>query len=678
MAIPTVKSKNAPKNDDFKIKRSVSTTLLTILLPVTIIGIIFIIVVLTTQAKKSILDLVEQDLQAETTSNARDIGSQLEMLTSHYDSYANTLETVKFKDHDAMLEYLLPTTKYDVIKNIGLFIGFSDNSYFFANGTTHSNDGWVATEREWYTRGIETKEWVSTDPYIDSTTGDMCITLSRRVDFANGEVGVIATDIFLADVQAKANSLVPLKTGNSFIVDQSGYIISYYKDENIGSSLQDTDPTLYNTWQSDASIVQRIPGPSNKTYYVAFSAVPGTTWTLISSVEENDILAELTHFKIIAYTIMFVIIIILAIIILVSIKKIISIPIQALAKKISRVAGGDFTVEFKASKSDEIGLIQNELGNYVTKMRDIISSIQTTAEQLGEQSESSKAAASEMTLQTKEQSESMGQIHEVMEGMTNAVSELANNATELAGAVSDLTQKGNTANDIMLQLVDQADAGQKDMGDVQSNMANISDSMTEMNNVVVTVGESAEKINGIVEMIDSIAMQTNLLSLNASIEAARAGEAGKGFAVVAGEIAKLATDSSESAGKIAEIIADITGQINTLSEKSQSNVNAITSSTDAVTTAGTTFEKIFNDLSTTSSTIKDMISMMSNVDGIASSVAAISEEQSASSEEISATVENLAESAKRVAEESQGVNNDADVVSNSAIEIKDELSVFKI
>nr|MCR5525836.1 cache domain-containing protein [Lachnospiraceae bacterium] len=235
MATPKVKGSNAPQNDEFKIKRSVSTTLLTILLPVTIVGIIFIIIVLTTQAKKSILDLVKQDLQAETTSNARDIGSQLEMLTSHYDSYANTLETVYFEDHDAMLEYLLPTVDYNVIKNIGLFIGFSDNTYFFANGTTHHNDGWVATEREWYVRGIETKEWVSTDPYIDSTTGDMCITLSRRVDFKNGEVGVIATDIFLADVQEKANSLVPLKTGNSFIVDGSGYIISYPESDKIGT-----------------------------------------------------------------------------------------------------------------------------------------------------------------------------------------------------------------------------------------------------------------------------------------------------------------------------------------------------------------------------------------------------------------------------------------------------------
>ncbi len=678
MAETKAKSGGEAKNNDFKIKRSVSATLLTILLPVTILGIIIIISILITQAKKSILDLVEQDLQAETTANARDIGSQMEMVTSHFDAYANTLETVYFKDHDAMLEYLLPTVEYNAIKNIGLFIGFSDNTYFFANGTTHHNDGWVATEREWYVKGIDTKSWVSTDPYIDSTTKDLCITLSRRVDFKDGELGVIATDIFLADVQEKANSLVPLKKGSSFIVDGSGYIMSYSEQDKVGTMLADTNPELNSVWKANAGTVEKVTYASGKSYYVAFASVPGTTWTLISSVKESDILEELRHFQFIACIIMVVISVVIAAIILIAIKKIISRPIQSLARNISLVAGGDFTVEFGGPRGDEIGLIRNELSMYVAKMRDIISNIQETAGQLGDEASSSKMAASEMTEQTKEQSDSMGQIHEVMEGMTNAVSDLANNATELAGAVSDLTQKGNTANETMLQLVEQAGAGQKDMGNVQKNMSDISDSMTEMNEVVVTVGQSAEKITGIVEMIDSIAMQTNLLSLNASIEAARAGEAGKGFAVVAGEIAKLATDSSESAGKITEIIEDITGQINNLSERSQSNVNAISSSTEAVTTAGETFEKIFRELNETSGTIKDMIDTMSDVDGIASSVAAISEEQSASSEEISATVETLAESAKRVADESLGVSNGADVVSNSATEIKDELSIFKI
>ncbi|SKB99572.1 methyl-accepting chemotaxis protein [Lachnospiraceae bacterium] len=678
MAVEEVKGRSAPKNDEFKIKKSVSATLLTILLPVMVIGIVVIISVLITQAKSSIIDLVDQDLQAETTANARDIGSQMEMVTEHFDAYANTLETVMFKDHDAMLEYLLPTPNYDAIKNIGLFIGFSDNTYFFANGTTHHNDGWVATEREWYKRGIQTKEWVSTDPYIDSTTGDLCITISRRVDFKNGEVGVIATDIFLADVQAKANSLIPLKTGSSFIVDGSGYIMSYSEPDKVGTMLSDTNPELNAVWKSNSGTVERIKYSNGHKYYVAFASVPGTTWTLISSVGEASVLEKLRQFQFIAFTLLIVVTVTIAVIILVAIKRIISVPIQSLARKISLIAGGDFTVDFSGAKGDEIGLIRNELSGYVTKMRETISNIQSTAEKLGEEAESSKAAASSMSEQTREQSHSMGQIHEVMEGMTNAVSDLANNATELAGAVSDLTQKGSAANSTMLQLVDQASAGKKDMGAVRNNMSHITDSMAEMNSVVVTVGESAEKINGIVEMIDSIAMQTNLLSLNASIEAARAGEAGKGFAVVAGEIAKLATDSSESAGKIAEIIEDITGQIGTLSEKSQSNVDAISNSTKAVTTAGETFEKIYDELNVTSDTVKEMISMMGDVDGIASSVAAISEQQSASSEEISATVENLAESAQRVADESEGVSKGADVVTDSAIEIKDELRVFRI
>lgn len=98
-----------------------------------------------------------------------------------------------------------------------------------------------------------------------------------------------------------------------------------------------------------------------------------------------------------------------------------------------------------------------------------------------------------------------------MDDMASAVEELANNATKLAGSISDITEKGKSVNSTMLDLVDKADVGQKDMKAVSDFMGGITGSMSDMNDVVNIVGESAKKITEIVSMIDSIAQQTNLL-----------------------------------------------------------------------------------------------------------------------------------------------------------------------
>ncbi len=105
----------------------------------------------------------------------------------------------------------------------------------------------------------------------------------------------------------------------------------------------------------------------------------------------------------------------------------------------------------------------------------------------------------------------MKNIKATMDDMASAVEELANNATKLAGSISDITEKGKSVNSTMLDLVDKADVGQKDMKAVSDSMGGITGSMSDMNDVVNIVGESAKKITEIVSMIDSIAQQTNLL-----------------------------------------------------------------------------------------------------------------------------------------------------------------------
>ncbi|WP_028235357.1 methyl-accepting chemotaxis protein [Pseudobutyrivibrio sp. MD2005] len=663
-----------------KVKRSIGKTLLCTLLPIIIVGITVIMIFIASSSSKVMTELSLMDLEAETRANAAELGSNFEMMTAQFDMYCNTLERVYFEDQHAMYEYCKPSADYDAIDNTGLYVGFSDDTYFFANDTVQAPD-WKASERGWYAEGKDTKEFICTEPYIDAATNQMCVTYVRSVDCANGMFGVAAYDVFLTQLQDDVSALTPMKTGMSIVL--SGDDIICYTDPSLnGTKVSDSndkmliDAKAYMDTNSTDCVKLNNPGVGD--FYVYSTPIPGTPWHLLSAVSVKDVLAESNRVLILSMVALLLVLVVIVFALLVTVKKVITKPVSGLSQSILKISDGDFTTKMPEDKGDEIGLISNEMTKFVQIMNGAIGSIQGRAEQLQQDSESSKTASSQMSTEAGDQSVSMGQIQETMDDISNAVGELAENATNLAHAVSDLTDNGNSTNETMIALVDQAKIGQEDMTEVQRSMDNINESMSEMNDVVVTVGESAKQITDIVQMIDSIAEQTNLLSLNASIEAARAGEAGKGFAVVADEIGKLAQNSQDAAKEIGDIIRQITGLISDLADKSQNNMESINASGEVVEKAGTSFSKIYEDLNSAAAVMQDMIHMMGEVNDIASSVAAISEEQSASSEEITATIYTLTESANHIATESQGVEDVANSVSDSALAINDELAKFKI
>lgn len=132
-------------------------------------------------------------------------------------------------------------------------------------------------------------------------------------------------------------------------------------------------------------------------------------------------------------------------------------------------------------------------------------------------------------------------------------------------------------------------------------------SVNESQLIVTNLSNKSKEINKILEVMMSIATQTNLLSLNASIEAARAGDAGRGFAVVAGEVKKLAEMSKLSANQISILVREIQAET-ILSEQSMDKVKQeVTQSMDVVLEAGDTFFEILDSLQTINNSMGNLL-----------------------------------------------------------------------
>lgn len=663
-----------------RVKVSVSTKLLRVLLPMIAVSIIFIILFLSLRARSIITQNAQNELNSVSEKNAAEISGEITTLLATYEQYVETLETVPFADLTAMNAYLEPSLTFSEMVPNGVYGGLEDGTWIDASGWTPDGD-YVITERDWYIAGKDSEHFVLGAPYVDSSTGGMVVSASRQLKLLDGRKGVMAVDLELGGIVSTTSEYVPLGMGKSMLFD-GDFILSYQNEEYNGTSAKEHTEDSFLS-QVEAHIAAGDYGvytiKNNKTsYIVSLVPVSGTSWTLVSSVPQNSIMKEMNQFQIVCWILMVVMIVVIALAMLALVRKIVTKPVSELTDNIESITKGDFTVQIKQGGNDEIGLMNTYMGQFIESMRKTLGEMQIVTKKLSSEASNSRSSSGELNRQAEEQSNSMGQIRDTMGGISDSVTELAENATTLAGAVSDLTQKGNETSDTMMELVKQANQGREDMNALKESMAAVSNSMSEMNDVVMSVDESAQKINSIVEMINSISSQTNLLSLNASIEAARAGEAGRGFAVVADEIGNLANESANATTEIAGIIQSITEEIKNLSDKSQNNMEEISQGSEAVAVAGDTFAVIFRDLETTGHTVNEMIQMMNNVNEIAASVAAISEEQSASTIEVTDTVEQVVESAEQVATESHDVDKSAQTVEESATVIGDFVGNFII
>jgi methyl-accepting chemotaxis protein len=507
-------------------------------------------------------------------------------------------------------------------------------------------------EAEWYLCAKDTKKPCLMEPYLyEITPGNKALMTSLTVPVIvdNQFKGLVGVDINLPIFQTMIMQLSKSLYGGQAkvtLVSQKGFVVaaSHYKkfarpfSESVGPELAKKLLAL----NSSSGFVNE-PTTIAVAYPINIP-IANATWSLIIEVPKTQAFMAVDHMNTamndmamslgsLLLTIGIIVTVIAVLIISLVIRSIIA-PLNMIQARVENLASaeGDLTQAIEVDAHAELIALGSGINAFIAKLRHLISELKILADR--SQQESIKSA--DIAKHTRE---SVNRQYGEIESVVTAVNQMSATALEVAKASEQ------TAMETESMTVNVKD-GQSRLTQAMVFVEGVSGDSAQAQQAVGMVSQSSANISRILEVISSIAEQTNLLALNAAIEAARAGEQGRGFAVVADEVRTLASRTQTS-----------TNEISTLIESLQKEVKNASSIIDKGAQGA---QKAVEQTQLALQSLNAIVEQINQVSGQVTHIATAAEEQSAVTEEVNRNITGISDSAAELSQLADSAQQSSD------------------
>jgi len=326
-------------------------------------------------------------------------------------------------------------------------------------------------------------------------------------------------------------------------------------------------------------------------------------------------------------------------------------PIDALRNKIMSIESeADLTARIDIESKDEIGDTASAFNAMLEKFQDVVTQIHQVASELLINT-MSVASAADLTMQNSLQQQ-------------QETSSVATGMTEMSATVSDVALNAEAASQAAKEGNEETTNGRNIVNATVTTIGSLASEVEDAASVIQNLESDSQSIGSVLDVIKSIAEQTNLLALNAAIEAARAGEQGRGFAVVADEVRTLASRTQESTAEIESMIeriqVGVNGAVKVMSSSREQAQNAV------------------NQANQAGSSLETIAQAVSSISAMNVQIATAAEEQKVVVEEMNRSVVNISLVSDETASGAQETSNSTTTMTSLAENLEILVNQFKV